>query len=39
MNPTFSLRTRQEKGDTPRLQEWGSTANMEYSGMCYLGLA
>jgi N-dimethylarginine dimethylaminohydrolase len=28
MNPTFSLRTRQEKGSTPVLQEWG--ADSEY---------
>jgi len=25
MNPTFSLRTRQEKGSTPVLREWGAT--------------
>ena len=28
MNPTFSLRTRLEKGSTPVLQEWG--ADSEY---------
>jgi hypothetical protein len=39
MNPTFSLRTRQEKGGTPRLQEWGVDCEYGVLGDVLLGPA